>query len=201
MKLVALIKPKGKVLNEVKYLKKKIFKEIGAQTYLDHPPHITIFSLDVSKKKINLNHKKNINLKKNKLKDLVLNIKKRYHFKNDPLTKKITYAIFFKKNSTLNFIQKKLLMNFKNILILRKKKLIKNNFDKNFDLYGYHFVNSSWKPHCTIASVNKVKSKIKVFFEFLKNKKIFSEKFRYIYFYEYINGKHKFLWRSEINHE
>ena len=201
MKLVALIKPKGKVFKEIKYFKKKIFNEIGYQTYLDHLPHITVFALDVNKKKINLNHKKKIYLKKIKKKDLILNIKKRFYFKNDPLTKKVTYAIFFKKNSTLNLIQKKLLMNFQNILILKKKKFIKNKFDRNFNSYGYHFVNSSWKPHCTIASVNKAKSKNEVFEEFLKNKKIFSEKFKFIYFYEYIGGKHNFLWKSEIKYE
>ena len=64
-------------------------------------------------------------------------------------------------------------MNFQNILILKKKKLIKNKFDRNFNSYGYHFVNSSWKPHCTIASVSKAKSKNEVFEEFLKNKKYF----------------------------
>ena len=92
MKLVALIKPKGKVFKEIKYFKKKIFNEIGYQTYLDHLPHITVFALDVNKKKINLNHKKKIYLKKIKKKDLILNIKKRFYFKNDPLTKKVTYA-------------------------------------------------------------------------------------------------------------
>ena len=84
---------------------------------------------------------------------------------------------------------------------MKKKRFVKNNFDKNFNLFGYHFVNSSWKPHCTIASVNKVNSKNKVFNKFLKNKKIFSEKIRFIYFYEYLRGKHKYLWKSEINYE
>ena len=64
MNLVALIKPKGEVLKEIKYFKKKIFNQIGPQTYLDHLPHITIFSLNIDKKKINLNHKKKINFKK-----------------------------------------------------------------------------------------------------------------------------------------
>ena len=201
MNLVALIKPKAEVFKEIKYFKKKIFKEIGSQTYLDHLPHITIFSLNVDKKKINLNHKKRINSKRIKKKDLVLKIKKRFYFKHDPLTKKITFAVFFEKNSSLNLIQKRLLLNFKNILILKKRKLIKNNFDKNFNLYGYYFVNSSWKPHCTIASVNKFNSKNKVFTEFLKNKQMFSEKFKYIYFYEFIRGKHKFLWKTEIKYE
>ena len=59
MKLVALIKPKGEVFKEIKYFKKKNFNKIGAQTYLDHLPHITVFALDVDKK-INLNHKKKI---------------------------------------------------------------------------------------------------------------------------------------------
>ena len=55
-------------------------------------------------------------------KDMILNVKKRFYFKNDPLTKKTTFAIFFKKNSTLDLIQKKLLINFKDTLILKKKK-------------------------------------------------------------------------------
>ena len=121
MKLVALIKPKRQVFNEIKYYKKKIFNEIGSQTYLDHLPHITIFSLNVDEKKINKNHKKSITLKKNYKKDMILNVKKRFYFKNDPLTKKTTFAIFFEKNSSLDLIQKKLLINFKNTLILKKK--------------------------------------------------------------------------------
>lgn len=201
MKLVALIKPKGEILKEIKYFKKKIFEEIGSQTYLDHLPHVTIFSIDIIKMHINEKHKKKINLKKIKKKDLVLSVKKRHYFNNDPLTKKITFAIFFKKNSTLSLIQKVLLKNFKGILNFKKKRIIKNNFDKNYNLYGYHFVNNSWKPHCTIASVNKNNSKFYTFKQFLKNKKTFSEKFKYIYFYEYKRGKHKYLWRSEIGYE
>lgn len=201
MKLVALIKPKRQIFKEIKYYKKKIFNEIGSQTYLDHLPHITIFSLNVDEKKINKNHKKSITLKKNYKKDMILNVKKRFYFKNDPLTKKTTFAIFFEKNSSLDLIQKKLLINFKNTLILKKKKVVKNNFDRNYNLYGYHFVNTSWKPHCTIASVDKSLSKNKVFIEFLKQKKIYSEKIIFIYFYEYFGGKHKLLWKNKIRYE
>ena len=58
MKLVALIKPKGEILKEIKYFKKKIFEEIGSQTYLDHLPHVTIFYIDINKMNINEKHKK-----------------------------------------------------------------------------------------------------------------------------------------------
>ena len=122
MKLIALIKPKKKIYEEVIYFKRKIYQKYGNETYLKHPPHLTIFALNVKKKLINKINKKNIKINNFSKTDLKLELKKRFYFKNDPITKKTTFVIFIKKNLLLTKIQKKLLKSFKTITIIKKKK-------------------------------------------------------------------------------
>jgi len=201
MNLVALIKPCKKIDTEVKKLKKELFKKIGNQKYLNHFPHTTIFDLKVNKNFIKKKHKSDIkinNLNKNALR---LIVKKRFYFANDPITKKCTYVIFVKKNNLLKKIQKKLLKKFKKIIIKKNKKFENINFNQNYINYGYPFVNKNWKPHLTIASVNKNYIKDDIFKKFLKNKQIIKENFKFIYFYNYFRGKHIFLWKSRIKNE
>jgi hypothetical protein len=201
MKLIALIKPKKKIYEEVIYFKRKIYQKYGNETYLKHPPHLTIFALNVKKKLINQINKKNIKINNFSKTDLKLELKKRFYFKNDPITKKTTFVIFIKKNLLLTKIQKKLLKSFKTITIIKKKKITKSSFDENYKSYGYPFVNKEWKPHFSIVSINKKKTNDKIFDKFLKNKKNLKENFNYIYFYKYINNQHIFLWKSKITHE
>ena len=201
MNLVALIKPCKKIDTEVKKLKKELFKKIGNQKYLNHFPHTTIFDLKVNKNLIKKKHKSDIkinNLNKNELR---LIIKKRFYFVNDPITKKCTYVIFVKKNKLFKKIQKKLLKRFKKIIIKKNKKFKNINFNQNYINYGYPFVNKNWKPHLTIASVNKNYIKDDIFKKFLKNKQIIKENFKFISFYNYFGGKHIFLWKCSIKNE
>ena len=201
MKLVALIKPEKKFLKEIKYLKKIIFNKYGSQTYLDHPPHLTICVLNIKKNLLKQIKDSNLSIKKIKNIQFKLNLQKIHFFLNDPITKKTTFAIFIKKNKLLSNIQKKILQKFNKILIKDKKKLKNNIFNNNYKNYGYHFVNNQWKPHFTIVSIHKKKIKDEIFYNFLNNKKKVNENFKYIYFYEYKNSRHNFLWKSNITYE
>jgi hypothetical protein len=183
MNLVALIKPQKKIKKEVLILKKKIKRKFGNQTYLNHLVHLTIFDLKVK----TLNEK-----------NLKLIVKKRFFFKNDPITKKTTFIILIKKNKLLQNLQLNLLSRFQNIKINKKNKFKKKKFEKNNNVYGYPFVKESWKPHVTIASINKEFINDKILRNFLISKKKFSENFKYIYFYKYEKNKHHYLWRSKI---
>lgn len=198
MNLVALIKPTKKIYFEIKKIKKEVYKKFGNQKYLKHLPHVTIFDLKIKKSLLSKNFKKDIKIKNLNRKDLKLLYKKRHYFKIDPITKKCTFVIFIKKNKTLKKIQEKLLRRFK---IIKQKKNIKfenKEFRINNNNFGYPFVSKNWKPHLTIASVNKVYISDTLFKNFLKSKKNLQENFRYIYFYEYSNGRHFFLWKSKI---
>ena len=74
----------------------------------------------------------------------------------------------------------------------------KTSSDKNNNKFGYPFVNKNWKPHLTIASMNKIYISDSLFKNFLKSKKHLQENFKYVYFYKYSNGRHFFLWKSKI---
>ena len=183
MNLVALIKPSRKIYDEVKNIKSKIFKKYGKQMYIDHLPHITIFDLKIK------------NLKQ---KDLNLLVKKRHFFKSDPITKKCTYVIFIKKNLLLKKIQTKLLKKFSYIKKIKNIKFDNKEFAKNNKIFGYPFVNNSWKPHITIVSIDKKNMKDSLFKKFLSIRQNHRENFKFIYFYKYNDGKHIFLWKSKI---
>jgi len=198
MNLVALIKPKKKIKEEVLILKKKIKRKFGNQTYLNHLVHLTIFDLKVKTSQIVNSYKKEIRIKNLNEKDLKLTVKKRFFFKNDPITKKTTFIILIKKNKLLQNLQLNLLSKFQNIKINKKNKFKKKQFNKNSNIYGYPFVNESWKPHVTIVSINKKYTKDKILRNFLISKKKISENFKYIYFYKYEKNKHYYLWKSKI---
>lgn len=198
MNLVALIKPQQKIKKEVLILKKKIKRKFGNQTYLNHLVHLTIFDLKVKTSQFVKPYKKEIRIKNLNEKNLKLIVKKRFFFKNDPITKKTTFIILIKKNKLLQNLQLNLLSRFQNIKINKKNKFKKKKFEKNNNDYGYPFVKESWKPHITIASISKEFINDKILRNFLISKKKFSENFKYIYFYKYEKNKHHYLWRSKI---
>jgi len=198
MNLVALIKPNKKIYKEVKKIKKEVFKKFGNQKYLDHFPHVTIFDLKVNKFSIPKKFKNAIKINHLNMKDLQLSFKKRYYFKTDPITQKCTFVIFIKKNQILKKIQLKLLEKFKDIKQKKNIRFKNDEFNKNNNKFGYPFVNKNWKPHLTIASMNKIYISDSLFKNFLKSKKHLQENFKYVYFYKYSNGRHFFLWKSKI---
>ena len=198
MNLVALIKPSRKIYDEVKNIKSKVFKKYGKQMYIDHLPHITIFDLKIKKSLLTKKYRSDLKIKNLKQKDLNLLVKKRHFFKSDPITKKCTYVIFIKKNLLLKKIQTKLLKKFSYIKKIKNIKFNNKEFAKNNKIFGYPFVNNSWKPHITIVSIDKKNMKDSLFNKFLSIRQNHRENFRFIHFYKYNKGKHIFLWKSKI---
>ena len=114
-----------------------------------------MFDLKVKASQVVKPYKKEIRIKNLNEKELKLIVKKRFFFENDPITKKTTFIILIKKNKLLQNLQLNLLSMFQNIKLNKKNKFNKKTFKKNNNIYGYPFVNESWRPHVTIASINK----------------------------------------------
>ena len=84
-KIAAFIELNKKIENKILKQKKIVKKKFGNQPYLNHPVHLTLFTLNIKKiselKKIYLN-----NLKK-KSKSFYIHLNNPGIFYNDPLTK------------------------------------------------------------------------------------------------------------------
>ena len=199
IKIAVFISPKKKIKKKILSLKKIVRSDFGYQPYLLHPPHCTIFTMNVSK---------NILKKKNKLRKIKINpilkniitIKKTGLFSNDPITGGQTIYFEITKNSFLNTLQLELLKLFNKF----RDNKIKTNFKfnwmiKNNNKYGYPFVGKNWVPHFTIASLTNLNKKNKFIKNFL-NKKIMSrELVNKVYIYKINGNKHKYLWNMSIN--
>ena len=139
--------------------KKLIKKKYGNQIYLNHPPHLTLFTIKLKNKFLKKDFFK-ISKFINNLKKTIIKIKRTNFFYNDPLTKGNTMLFTVKKNSVLKDNQIKLIKfiksEFGNFII--KDKKFKGLMQKNYTLYGYPFVGKNWKPHFTISSINKKKN-------------------------------------------
>ena len=198
IKIGAFIIPEKKIKIKILKLKKVVKKKFGNQPYLSHPPHCTLFTMNVPA---------NIIRKKNKLK--ILKIKKNYKnivavkktglFTNDPITGGQT--IFFKitKNSFLNQLQIKLLTLFLKFRIKKKTKLKFSWMQKNNVKYGYSFVGRKWLPHFTIASLTSLNEKNKFIRSFLNKKIKYRELVKKVYIYKITRDKHTYLWTLNIN--
>jgi len=199
IKIAVFINPKGKVKKKILNFKKIVKNNFGYQLYLSHPPHCTIFTMNVSKSILKSKNKlKNIKIKpfiKN-----VLVVKKTGLFLNDPITNGQTIYFKINKNSFLNTLQLELLKlfnKFKNNKIKTKFKLAWMN--KNNNKYGYPFVGKNWLPHFTIASFANLNKKNKFIKNFLNKKIIYRELINKVYIYKINGNKHKYLWSMKIN--
>ena len=157
-KIGFFILPPYKLKNKIIILKRNIEKQYGNQIYLNHIPHLTLFTLEIDKLKLlkdkiynfqsNYYNNRKIKIKTNKIE----------YFLNDPLTNGNTQYISINKNNKLNELQLYLINNFKNLQAIKKRK--KNNFkntllNKNFIKFGYPYIGKIWIPHFTICSFNK----------------------------------------------
>ena len=84
-KIAAFITFNKKIEQKVLSEKNKVKKKFGQQIYLDHPVHLTLFTVEIKKITILKNLYKNL---KNNLKESKINIQidKSGAFTNDPLT-------------------------------------------------------------------------------------------------------------------
>ena len=176
--------------------KKIIKKNFGEQKYLSHLPHCTLCVLNVSNKSI-------IKIKKEKI--FIGKLKKYYKVKNyevfynDPITKGNTIILKVDKNKVLKKLQLTILKSLQKYVLKTKSNYPTLNMQKNFNKYGYPFVNINWKPHYTIASLSKkvkVKNSLELVKKFkIKNKK---QKLNNVHFFEIKKNQHKLLCIKKI---
>ena len=154
MKIAIFIEPNYKLNINILYWKKIIKKDIGNQIYLNHPPHLTLFTLNI--KKLTCTNFLNIKKLIGQYKSFKIKIKEASSFTNDPITKGQTLHYSLNKNIKLQVLQKKLLHLFKDFRLAGlKKNDLKGAMKTNYKKYGYPFCGKNWVPHFTIASIKK----------------------------------------------
>ncbi len=202
IKIAVFIKPQKVIKKKILRLKQEVKKKLGPQPYLSHPPHCTLFTINVSKKILRYQKKLNsvtVNSKLSKKISLV----KTDIFDNDPITGGKTIFFKIKKNIFLSKLQ----LNLLNKFIKYKKNKIGEKFKfkwmkKNNDNYGYPFVGKYWKPHFTIASLVNINNNVKIFInKFLNIKTNDNEEIKKIYVYKVEGDLHTYLWSINIKNE
>lgn len=175
---IALI-PEKRLIDLINKQKSLIKEMIGEQTYLSHPPHITLiifttdnlnelalelekFSLDINKFRVKIN-------------DF-------YIFYNDIFTNRntITYAV---SNEDLEYLKELQLKTIEKINNFNTKKLYSKEDESykkmseteksNTDKSGYPFIGENWIPHITLASIDI--ERFEEVFENIKQEPIFGE--------------------------
>lgn len=157
MKIGIFLEPKSSIKRSITYWKNRFKKEYKNLTYLNHPTHLTVFTLDVNAyflKDIQTG-KTNLNLIKNK--KLNLKISRSDCFYKDPITNKNTLHFKVIKNKTLKDFQIRMNNYLKNYRIYKNKTYDFKNLklNNNMKKYGYPFIGNDWIPHFTICSISK----------------------------------------------
>ncbi len=193
-KIAAFIEFDKKITQKILNQKKIVKKKFGNQIYLNHPVHLTLFTLNV--KNIDKLKKIYINELKIKSKPFTINVTKPGIFYNDPLTGGHTIFYHIKKNDKINKIQLRHLRKInKNLNILKKNiNLFKNNILKNnYKKYGFPFAGKIWMPHITIASIKNITNNNNYIKYFLSTKTNLKCLVSEIKFYKIVKDRHDFL--------
>ncbi len=193
-KIAAFIEFDKKITNRILNQKKLVKKKFGNQTYLNHPIHLTLFTLNIKK----ISDLKNIyiNYKKKQSKPFFVKLTKPGIFYDDPLTGGHTFFHHVKKNKRISEIQLRHLKKINKKLIVSKKKqnlfenkILKNNYKK----YGFPFTGNIWIPHTTVASIKNLKKNNKYIKQFLSVKIKLRCVIKELKFYKIIKDRHDFL--------
>ena len=196
IKLGVFILPSKKLKKKIISKKKDIKRKFGNQKYLNHLPHCTLCVIYTSRKSLNTIVKDEVFKYQNKKE---AKIKKFDIFFNDPITKGDTLIFKIEKNIFLKKLQLQVCKKLIKYNIKTKKRFNNVLMNKNYQKFGYPFVNTNWHPHFTIASISK-SSTNKVYFKKLKNEKFneISEQIKYIFFYQIKKNNHKFFCSIKI---
>ena len=199
-KIAAFIKFNKKIENKILLQKKKVKNLFGDQVYLNHPVHLTLFTLKIRKiSELKIFYKKLESKKETK--SLIISLSSADIFLDDPLTGGHTIFYKIKKNKALNLIQIDHLKKInKKITVLKNDlHLFKNlSLRKNYKDFGFPFAGKIWLPHITIASIKNIKSQHKFIRDFLKTKISLKCIIDEIKFYKVIKDKHTFLFKTKI---
>ena len=193
-KIAAFIEFDKKITSKILNQKKIVKKKFGNQIYLNHPVHLTLFTLNI--KNVDKLKKIYINKKKIQSKPFTINVTKPGIFYNDPLTGGHTIFYHIKKNDKINKIQLRHLRKInKNLNILKKNmNLFKNNILKNnYKKYGFPFAGKIWMPHITIASIKNITNNNNYIKYFLSTKTNLKCLVSEIKFYKIVKDRHDFL--------
>ncbi len=199
-KIAAFIKFNKNFEKKVLYQKQKIKKKFGKQIYLDHPVHLTLFTLNIKKLSSLRQIYNNEHYLKNK-KNLNININGTGIFPNDTLTNGHTLFYKLKKNLLLRSIQMLHLKKInKEIYVSKKKsnKIDNNILKENYKKYGFMFSGKIWIPHITVASIRKISQNHSFIKNFLKLKINTIINVDYVEFYKIVNEKHIFLFKTKV---
>jgi len=194
------INPKKEISNNIKKIRKYVFKKYNLNVY-NNNPHITLF----------VNSFKNIS----NLNEILLKLLKKYNefnikidglgkFDFGALTKSSTILYKIKNNNSLKKIQKDIMINLNKIrtkkqenIMLKQNIKYSNKHIKNIKKYGYPFDYNDWIFHLSIVHVKKNLSKkildeIKIY----NIKKTF--KVNYISIYKYERKKLRFYKKYKL---
>lgn len=193
-KIAAFIEFDKKITKKILNQKKIIKKKFGEQIYLNHPVHLTLFTLKIQKiselKKIySEDRKKNY-------KTVSIEVKSSNIFIDDPITHGHTIFYQIRKSKQIEDIQ---LVHLKKIN--KKIKVSKNDthlfnspiLKRNYKKYGFPFAGKVWIPHTTIASLKNIEPNNKFIRRFLKSKINLKCLVNEIKFYKIVKDKHDFL--------
>ena len=193
-KIAAFIEFNKIITNKIISQKKIVKKKFGKQIYLNHPVHLTLFTLHIKK----ITQLKNVYLN-NSLKctkPITINVTRAGIFFNDPLTNGHTFFYHVRKTKKISEIQLKHLKKINNKTNVSKKNYNKFKIPilkKNFKKFGFAFSGRVWIPHITIASIKGIKKNNKFVKEFLTSKIKLKSQVNEIKFYKILKNKHYFL--------
>tara|TARA_B100000963_G_scaffold361948_1_gene401152 strand:+ start:6898 stop:7500 length:603 start_codon:yes stop_codon:yes gene_type:complete len=192
-KIAAFIEFDKKIEDKILFQKKIIKKKYGKQIYLNHPVHLTLFTLNI--KKISELKKVYVNKDYRQRKPILIRVTKGDVFFNDPITNGHTIFYHIQKNDKLNKIQIKHLRKINNKIEISKKE---NYFkipilNSNYEKFGFPFWGKIWIPHVTIASIRGVKKNDNYIKKFKLSKVNLECQINKIKFYKIKNDKHQFL--------
>lgn len=195
-KIAAFFEFNAKINKKILSEKNKVKKKFGNQIYLNHPVHLTLFTLNILK----ISELRKIYSQKKIIYKKPLSIKfdKPGIFYNDPLTNGHTIFYHVKKNKKLHEIQLRNLKEInKKINVIKNEKYSFNNktLRKNYMKFGFPFAGNIWIPHITIASINKNKKSEPFLKKFLNSKINLKCFVNELSFYKINKNEHKFLFR------
>ncbi len=198
-KIAAFITFEKKLEKKIITQKLIVKKKFGDQIYLNHPVHLTLFTIKINK--ISLLKKIYQKIKRYKLFNSInVQTNKAGVFFNDPLTNGHTLYYSLKKNNLLMKAQLKHLKFINQNIVVEKNK---NNFNdrtmnKNYKRYGFPFAGKIWVPHITVSSIGKIKKNNIFIKRFLRSKINFKSSIKFIKFYRVIKDKHQYLFETNI---
>ncbi len=197
-KIAAFIEFDKKITKKILHQKNLVKKNFGKQIYLDHPVHLTLFTIKIKKistlREIYRKKEKKLNI------PFYITITSSDVFINDPLTGGHTIFYKIRKNKKIHELQLKHIKKINNkIQVLKKEtELFKIPIlKKNYQKYGFPFVGKIWVPHITIASIKNIERSHKYINKFLKSKLNLKCLVSEIKFYKISKNKHDFLFSTK----